>query len=87
MASVFFSNLRGGHERRNVLMNSNPYSNETSIITHEEVLGGQTQLHLGFTLGKLVQPSLGISIVEIPTLFCPNSLNDVLQNFLIGQWT
>ena len=22
-----------------------------------------------------------------PTLFCPNGLNDVLQNFLIGQWT
>ena len=44
---------------------------------HEEVQGRQTKLHLGFTLGKL----------EIPTLFCPNVLNNVLQNFLIGQWT
>ena len=44
---------------------------------HEEVQGRQTKLHLGFTLGKL----------EIPTLFCPNVLNDVLQSFLIGQWT
>ena len=24
---------------------------------------------------------------EISTLFCPNVLNNVLQNFLIGQWT
>ena len=29
----------------------------------------------------------GISILEIPTLFCPNGLNDGLQNFLTGQWT
>ena len=25
--------------------------------------------------------------IEIPTLFCPNGLNDGLQNFFIGQWT
>ena len=24
---------------------------------------------------------------KIPTLLCPNDLNNVLQNFLIGQWT
>ena len=48
-------------------MDSNPYSYETSIFTlgapHEEVQGRQTKLHPGFTLGKLVQPSPGISIL------------------------
>ena len=46
-------------------MDSHPYSYETSIFTlcapHEEVQGRQTKLHPGFTLGKLVQPSPGIS--------------------------
>ena len=50
-------------------MDSHPYSYETSIFTlgapHEEVQGRQTKLHPGFTVGKLVQPSPGISI---PTL-------------------
>ena len=49
-----------------MLMDSHPYSYETSILTlhapHEEVQGRQTKLHPGFTLGKLVQPSPGISI-------------------------
>ena len=84
---------RGGHGGRKFLMDSHPYSHETSIFTlgapHEEVQGRQTKLHPGFTMGKLVQPSPGISIqfFEMPTLFCPTGLNDVLQNFLIGQWT
>ena len=71
---------------KNFLMDSHPYSYETSIFTpaapHEEVQGRQTNFHPGFTLGKLVQPSPGISFL---TLFCPNGPNDVLQNFLIGQ--
>ena len=48
-------------ERRKILMDSHPYSYETSIFTlgalHEEVQGRQTKLHQGFSLGKLVQPS------------------------------
>ena len=48
-------------------MDSHPYSYKTSIFTlgvpHEEVQGRQTQLHPGFTLGKLVQPFLGISFL------------------------
>ena len=49
-------------------MDPHPYSHETSIFTfgvpHEEVQGRQTKLHLGFTMGKLVQPSPGISILQ-----------------------
>ena len=60
----FFSSPRGDHERRKILMDSHPYSHETSIFTlgapHEEVQGRQTKLHPGFTMGKLVQPSPGI---------------------------
>ena len=48
------------------LMDSHPYSYETFIFTlgasHEVVQGRQTKLHPGVTLGKLVQPSPGISI-------------------------
>ena len=64
----FFLSPRGGHGRRKNLMNSHPYSHETSIFTlgapHEEVQGRQTKLHPGFTMGKLVQPSPGISILR-----------------------
>ena len=53
----------GGHGRRNILLDSHPYSHETSIFTlgapHEKVQGRQTKLHPGFTMGKLVQPSPG----------------------------
>ena len=60
----FFSPQRG-RGRRKFLMDSHPYSHETSIFTlgapHEEVQGRQTKLHPGFTMGKLVQPSPGIS--------------------------
>ena len=46
---------------------SHPYSHGTSIFTlgapHEEVQGRQTKLHPGFTMGTLVQPSPGISIL------------------------
>ena len=59
---------RGGHGRRTILMDSHPYSHETSIFTlgapHEEVQVRQTKLHPGFTMGKLVQPSPGISILR-----------------------
>ena len=60
---------RGGHGRRKILMDSHPYSYETSICTlgapHEKVQGRQTKLHPGFTIGKLVQPSSpGISILR-----------------------
>ena len=50
-----------------MLMDPHPYSYETSIFTlaapHEEVQGRQTKLHPGFTLGKLVHPSPGISFL------------------------
>ena len=63
MMSLLSFNPRGGHGRRNILMDSHPYSYETSIFTpgvpHEEVQGRQTKLNTGFTLGKLVQPSPG----------------------------
>ena len=63
----FFSSPRGGHGRRKILLDSHPYSHETSIFTlvapHEEVQGRQTKLHPGFTMGKLVQPSPGISFL------------------------
>ena len=53
-----------GHGRRTILLDSHLYSHETSIFTlgepHEGVQGGQTKLHPGFTMGKLVQPSPGI---------------------------
>ena len=48
--SFFFFLLspRGGHGRRKILMDSHPYSHETSIFTlcapHEEVQGRQTKL-------------------------------------------
>ena len=49
-------------------MDSYPNSHETSIFTlgapHEEVQGMQTKLHPGFTLGKLVKPSPGISFLQ-----------------------
>ena len=49
-----------------MLMDSHPYSYETSIFTlrapHEEVQGKQAKIHPRLTLGKLVQPSQGISI-------------------------
>ena len=87
--SFFFS--RVGHGRRKILMDSHPYSHETNIFTlgvpHEEVQGRQTKLHPGFTMGKLVQLPQASQFFEMPTLFCPNGLNDVLQNFLIGRWT
>ena len=64
----FFPSPRGGHGRRKILMDSHPYSHETSIFTlgapHEEVQGRQTKLHPGFTMGKLVQPSPDISILR-----------------------
>ena len=63
----YFLSPRGGHGRRTFLMDSHPYSHKTSIFTlgapHEEVQGRQTKLHPGFTMGKLVQPSPGISIL------------------------
>ena len=63
----FFLSPQGGHGRK-ILMDSHPYSHETSIFTlgapHEEVQGRQTKLHPGFTMGKLVQPSPGISILR-----------------------
>ena len=53
--------------RRKILKDSHPNSDETSIFTfgapHEEVQGRQTKLHLGFTMGKLVQPSPDISFL------------------------
>ena len=49
------------------ILHSHPYSYETSIFTlgtpHEEVQDRQTKLHPGFTLGKLLQPSPGISFL------------------------
>ena len=49
-------------------MDSHPYSHGISIFTlgvpHEEVQGRQTELHPGFTICKLVQPSPGISILR-----------------------
>ena len=48
-------------------MDSHSYIYKTSIFTlgapHEEVQGRQTELYLGFTRGKLVQPSSGISFL------------------------
>ena len=50
-------------------MDSHPYSYmyETYIFTlgapHEEVQGRQTKLHPGITLGKLVHPFPGFSIL------------------------
>ena len=47
---------------------SHPYSHEISNFTlgapHEKVQGMQTKLHPGFTMGKLVQPFPGISILR-----------------------
>ena len=64
----FFLNPRGGHGRRKILIDSHAYSHETSIFTlsapHKEVQGRQTKLHASFTMGKLVQPSPGISILR-----------------------
>ena len=64
----FFLSPRGGYGRRKFLMDSHPHSHETSIftlgVTHEEVQGRQTKLHPGFTLGKLVQFSPGITILR-----------------------
>ena len=51
----FFFSPQGGHGIRKILMDSHPYSHETSIFTlgapHEEVQGRQTKLHPGFTMG------------------------------------
>ena len=60
--------FHGGHGKRKILMDSHPYSHVTSLFTlgapHEGVQGRQTKLHPGFTMGKLVQPSPGISILQ-----------------------
>ena len=57
---------RGGHGRRQFLIDSYPYGHETSIftlgVTHEEVQSRQTKLHPRFTMGKLVQPFPGTVI-------------------------
>ena len=62
----FFKSTRGSWKRKN--FDSHPYSHETCIFTldaaHEEVQGRQTKLHPGFIMGKLVQPSLGFSILR-----------------------
>ena len=59
---------RGGRKRKKNLMDFHPHGYETSIFTlgapHEDAEGRQTKLHLGFSLGKLVQPSSGISILR-----------------------
>ena len=47
----------------------------------QEVLLGQFSLYVH--KGGLKPDSFHF---QIPTLFCPTSLNDVLQNFFIGQW-
>ena len=44
--------------------------------------------HVGSYEKKSSLPQVGLSqFLGSPTLFCPNGLNDGLQNFLIGQWT
>ena len=64
----FFLSPQGGHGSRKILMDFHPYGYETSIFTlgapHEEVWGRQTKLYPGFTLGKLAQPSPGITILR-----------------------
>ena len=69
----FFFKSTGGHGRRKILMDSHPYSHETAIFTlgapHEEVRGWQTKLHPGFSMGKLMQPSPGISILRDSHIF------------------
>ena len=64
----FLSSSRGCHGKRKLLMDSHPYSHEISNFTlgapHEKVQGMQTKLHPGFTMGKLVQPFPGISILR-----------------------
>ena len=89
--SFFFFCHEGGHGKKKILMDSHPYSHQTFIFTlgapHEEVQGRRTKLHPGFTMGELVQPSQASQFFEMLTLFCPTGLNDVLQNFLLGQWT
>ena len=71
----FFSSPRGGHGIRKFLMDSHPYSYETSIFTvgapHEKMQGRQTKLHPGFTLGKLEQPSPGNSILRDSHIVLP----------------
>ena len=65
---LFFLSARGGHGRRKNLVDFHPHGYETAIFTlgapHEKVLGRQTKLQPGFTLGKLVQPSPGIFILR-----------------------
>ena len=59
---------QGGHGRITILMDFHPYGYKTHVFTlsapHEEAYGRQTKLHPGFTLGKLVQPPPGISILR-----------------------
>ena len=65
-----FGHRLRGHGRIQILMDSHPYSHETSIFTlgapHGVVQGRRTKLHPGFTTGKLVQFSPGrpISILR-----------------------
>ena len=65
-------------------MDSHPYGYQTFLFTfgapHEEVQGRPTKLQPGFTLGKLVQPSPGISILRDSHIVLSNGLDDVLQN-------
>ena len=67
LKEIFDHIPRGGHVRQKILNDSHPYSYETSIFNlgapNEEVQGRKTKLHPGFTLGKLVQPSPGISFL------------------------
>ena len=68
----------GVMEEEKILMDFHPYGYETSIFTlgapHELLQGRQTKLHPGFTLGKLVQPSPGISILpDFHIVLCKRS--------------
>ena len=55
------SSPQGGHGRRKILMDYHPYAMKLPFLV---VQGRQTKLHPGFTMGKLVQPSPGISILR-----------------------
>ena len=55
-----------------------------SVRPMREVQGRQTKLHPGLALGKLVQPSPGTisQFFEIPTMFCPNGLDHVNDEYI-----
>ena len=63
-ANIPHNSQKYGHRLRLFQVHEGVMEKDIFWCSHEEEQGSQTKLHPGFTLGKLVQPSPGISILR-----------------------